>query len=524
MSFFFKDPLPSDCAGLQQAYTQAVANDDYVTAMEAASKITLLYDASCTVPGVNPPAGGFSCDMVYRIYTDQHGIFNQQAKANAYASLVANNCPQVVPSGSGPAPFDCAQVQQQYIQALQNGQDVGELYHQLITNGCTVPDSSSYCATYMSQFNSAYNAKDVTAMKAAIYKLVTSNCAMPGSSQWNQATDQPVYPSGPPTPPPRTPSPPPDNKCADLMNAFNMAKNQKSGPEMTLFVQQMCANSCPLPAGVTCPTPVPAANNCNTYMAAFNTAVENGDTAGVQAAINNMCLAGCTLPAGWICNSQGPGPATGGGTIISGGNTPSGGGMQPVPPPVNPCTGEQSLTLIDYLVTLPLKGLKDDPILAVVIGGVGVVGGLLTEAILIPEAGLYARVPASALGAYGGLIVNGILDNYDWIKNAQQYGIVFGSLVTGLGAVSGIYQSIHNSTEKFLKTELGGAVGEVVYKVGEGVISGGLFPVYDILFGDKTWTTAGYDKAKCEAGCDDPSLSSLQRKMCKLGARLDLKF
>lgn len=396
MSFFFKDPLPSDCAGLQQAYTQAVANDDYVTAMEAASKITLLYDASCTVPGVNPPAGGFSCDMVYRIYADQRGIFNQQAKANAYASLVANKCPQVVPSGSGPAPFDCAQVQQQYIQALQNGQDVGELYHQLITNGCTVPDSSSYCATYMSQFNSAYNAKDVTAMKAAIYKLVTSNCAMPGSSQWNQATDQPVYPSGPPTPPPRT--------------------------------------------------------------------------------------------------------------------------------PVNPCTGEQSLTLIDYLVTLPLKGLKDDPILAVVIGGAGVVGGLLTVTILIPEAGLYARVPASALGAYGGLIVNGILDNYDWIKNAQQYGIVFGSLVTGLGAVSGIYQSIHNSTEKFLKTELGGAVGEVVYKVGEGVISGGLFPVYDILFGDKTWTTAGYDKAKCEAGCDDPSLSSLQRKMCKLGARLDLKF
>lgn len=428
------DTLPPDCAGLQQAYTNAIANNDYVTAMEAAGKISMLNSPTCTVPtGQKPPAGGFSCDVAYRIYTNQNGMFNEQAKSLAYQSLVANNCPQVVPSGKGPAPFDCAATQQQYIQALQNGLPTADLYHLLIINGCSVPDNSVYCSSYMKQFTDAYNAKDVSGMQAAIAKLSFAGCALPGTNEWNQNTSQPVYPETPQ-----------QIACDQLHAQYVEVKGM------------------------------------------------NGDVSQIVA---SMCTNNCTIPPGENCG-----------------------------PSVNPCTGEQSLTLVDYLITLPLSGIKDDPILALVIGGVGAAGGLVTVTILIPEAGMYARIPAACIGLYGGLIVNGILDNYDWIKNAEKYGIVFGTLVSGLGAVSGLYQSIHNTTEKFLKTEIGGVAGEIVYKVGEGIISGGLFPVYDILFGDKTWTTAGYDKAKCDAGCENPSLSSTKRKLCKLGARLDLKF
>ena len=218
----------------------------------------------------------------------------------------------------------------------------------------------------------------------------------------------------------------------------------------------------------------------------------NGDVSQIVA---SMCTNDCTIPPGENCG-----------------------------PSVNPCTGEQTLTLVDYLINLPLSGIKTDPILAIVFSAAGGIGGGVIAFVFVPEGGKWVRIPAVVLGVYGGLIVNGILANWDWFKNAEKYGLVFGSLITGIGAMSGIYQSIHDSTEKFLKTELGGAVGEVVYKVGETFFTGGLAPLYDMAFGDKTWTTAGYNKAKCEAGCDNPSLSSIERKMCKLGARLDLKF
>lgn len=449
------------------------------------------------------------CQTQYNVYLNKLGMFNQQTVLNAYNELVSNNCPQAVglapPAGSSttpppsppphtvtpPPPNPCAQYQAAYTDALSRNDGIGQLNaaNGLCANACPMP-TRWHCGT-----TGAY---------------------------WNP---DPSSTTPPPTTPDITPThtpPPAPSKCDILSSQYLMAKSQGNSTAINNAIQQLCALNCSMPAGATCPLPPAPASYCTDYQAAFDTAVANSDIAGMQAAIRNMCLAGCKLPAGWTCDNEGNGPATGGNG--GSGTTPSGGGVQPVGPPVNPCTGEQSLTLVDYLVTLPLSGLKDDPILALVIGAAGAAGGLVSVTILIPEAGLYARIPAASLGLYGGLIVNGILDNYDWIKNAEKYGIVFGTLVSGLGAVSGIYQSIHNSTEKFLKTELGGVAGELVYKVGEGIISGGLFPVYDILFGDKTWTTAGYDKAKCDAGCEDPSLSSTKRKLCKLGARLDLKF
>jgi len=427
--------LPDDCASLQTIYTNAKANGDYATSMEAAAKLTI---AKCSVPNEVLPANGdnstFNCDVAYRIYYDQIGMFNEASRQEAYQSLVANNCPQVS-AGNGPAPFDCAGTQKQYIDALNNGQPVNDLYHLLVINGCTVPVTpSSVCDTYNRQFNSAYTAKDVTAMQAAVARLIQANCTPPPPSEWNPATNQPVYPETP------------QQAACDLLQA-QYVEIQGGGGDTRAIVSQMCANNCDMPAGTSCG------------------------------------------------------------------------------PPVNPCTGEQSLTLVDYLISLPLSGIKDDPLLAVGLAAAGGLASAITVTVFVPEAGRYVRIPAAVAGAYGGLIVNGILDNYGFIQNAEKDGIVFGTLVTGLGAVHGLYQSIHQTTEKFLKTELGGVFGEITYKAAEFVFQGGPIGwVSDIVWGDRTWTTAGYDKAKCDANCGNPKLSSTERKLCKIGARLDLKF
>lgn len=403
--------LPDDCASLQAIYSKAADAGDYATAMEAAAKLTI---ANCSVPNEYIDPSGFNCDDAYRIYYNKLGMFDEDARAKAYASLVANNCPQVT-SGTGPTRFDCASTQKQYLDALTNGQPTADLYHQLVIHGCTVPPN-------------------------------------------------PVQPN-----------------------------------------------------------PVPKPETCSDYMNDYTTAVTNKDAVAMQNALRNMCLQQCKLPPGYVCDNEGPGPIIGpGGT---GGSTPSGGGDIGQPPPVNPCTGSDSLTLADYLVEMPLKGIKDDALLAVGLGAAGGIGGAVLAVVFVPEGGKWVRIPATVGGAYGGLIVNGILDNYDFIKNAEKYGIVFGSLVTSLGAVHGLYQSIHQHTETFLKTELGGVMGEVTYKVGEFFFAGGPIGfISDIVWGDRTWTKQGYDKAKCEANCGDPKLSSVERKLCKLGARLDLKF
>jgi hypothetical protein len=383
------------------------------------------------------------------------------------------------------------------------------------------PDQS--CSNYLDSFNSAYARSDMVGQAAAVGAMCRNVPQCPIPSGWSCSGGSAVYNNNnnniPPVTPPTTP--PPSDPCATLIASYNAAKQFSGHPALQAITAQLCASKCQLPLGISCPHPS-SGTLCDTYQQQFDTAIANGDTAGATAAVSAMCLQTCKLPSGWTCDNQGAGPViVPGGT---GGSTPSGGGTQTVGPPINPCTGSQSLTLADYLLQLPLKGLQDDPILALVLSAGGGIAALVAATVVIPEASGYVRIPALATGAYGGLIVNGILDNYAWIKNAQKDGIVFGSIVTALGAVSGIYQSIHDSTEKFAKTELGGVAGEIVYKVGEGVISGGLLPVYDAVFGDKTFTKDGYNKAKCQADCGNPKLSSTDRKLCKLGARLDLKF
>lgn len=398
-------------------------------------------------------------------------------------------------------------------------------HHPAVTPPPVTPPPLDPCTNYRQQYDTALTNNDKMGQLNAANALCANQCPMP--VRWHCADDGTAFWHDDPnnntpvvTPVVTPSSTPPPSQCDTLLLAYNMAKNQNSAAGMANFVQQMCAAGCQMPAGVICPPPPQP--SCNDYMNDFNTAVANSDTDGVKAAVRNMCLRGCKLPAGWTCDNEGPGPVNPGGNS---GNTPSGGGVQPVGPAVNPCTGEQSLTLVDYLISLPLAGVKDDPLLATGLAAAGGVASAITVTLFVPEAGKYVRIPAAVAGAYGGLIVNGILDNYGFIQNAEKDGIVFGTLVTGLGAVHGLYQSIHQTTEKFLKTELGGVFGEITYKAAEFVFQGGPIGwVSDIVWGDRTWTTAGYDKAKCDANCGNPKLSSTERKLCKIGARLDLKF
>lgn len=451
---------------------------------------------------------GYQCYPNFLQYQNAVSSGQTASAAALLQALCANKCYEAIPS------INCA--------ALPTPTPV--------TPPAVITPPIDNCAQYQSAYSDALARGDGIGQLNAANGLCTYQCPMPArwhcgatGAYWNPDPSSTTPPATTPDITPTHTPPPAPSKCDVLTAAYLMAKSQNNGAQMTGLVLQLCAADCQMPAGTTCPRPA-SDPICQQYTKAFTDALAAKNLTGAKAALDQLCAQGCPLPVGMDCGwdpsnlTPWNGGDPGHGPVV----TP--GGHTFAPPSVNPCTGEQALTLVDYLINLPLSGIKTDPILAIVFSAAGGIGGGVIAFVFVPEGGKWVRIPAAVLGVYGGLIVNGILANWDWFKNAEKYGLVFGSIITGIGALSGMYQSIHGGTEKFLKTELGGAVGEVVFKVGESFFTGGLAPLYDIAFGDKTWTTAGYNKAKCEAGCDNPKLSSIERKMCKLGARLDLKF